>query len=66
MKTRVLPIIGAVLLVVGVLWALQGAGVVGGGAMSGHSQYLVLGIVVALVGVALLFSGVAKRRIGRR
>jgi len=66
MKTRVLPVIGAILLVVGVLWSLQGAGAVGGGAMSGHSQWLVIGIVVALVGVALLVSGVAKRRAGRR
>jgi asparagine N-glycosylation enzyme membrane subunit Stt3 len=66
MKTRVLPVIGAILLVVGVLWSLQGAGAVGGGAMSGHSQWLVIGIVVALAGVALLVRGVAKRRTGRR
>jgi len=66
MKTRVRPIAGAVLLVIGVLWALQGAGAVGGGAMSGHSQWLVIGVVVALAGVALLLSGVAKRRTGRR
>jgi hypothetical protein len=66
MKTRVRPIAGAILLVIGVLWALQGAGAVGGGAMSGHSQWLVIGLVVALAGVALLISGVAKRRTGRR
>ncbi|WP_325572030.1 hypothetical protein [Actinospica sp.] len=66
MKTRVRPIVGAILLVIGALWALQGAGAVGGGAMSGHSQWLVIGLVVALVGVGLLISGVAKRRIGRR
>jgi asparagine N-glycosylation enzyme membrane subunit Stt3 len=66
MKTRVLPAVGAILLVLGGLWALQGAGAVGGGAMSGHSQWLVIGIIVALVGVALLVSGVAKRRTGRR
>jgi hypothetical protein len=66
MKTRVRPIIGAILLVVGVLWALQGAGAVGGGAMSGHSQWLVIGLVLAIVGVALLISGVVKRRTGRR
>jgi predicted phage tail protein len=66
MKTRVRPVVGAILLVVGALWALQGAGAMGGGAMSGHSQWLVIGIVVALAGVALLISGVAKRRTGRR
>jgi hypothetical protein len=66
MKTRVRPIGGAILLVIGVLWALQGAGAVGGGAMSGHSQWLVIGLIVALAGVALLISAVARRRTGRR
>jgi hypothetical protein len=66
MKTRVLPVIGAILLVVGVLWALQGVGAVGGGAMSGHSQWLVIGLIVALAGVALLAGGIVKRRAGRR
>lgn len=65
MKT-VRPIVGVILLVVGVLWSLQGAGAVGGGAMSGHSQWLVIGIVIALAGVALLLSGVVRRRTGRR
>ena len=65
MKT-VRPIVGVILLVVGVLWSLQGAGAVGGGAMSGHSQWLVIGIVIALAGAALLLSGVVKRRTGRR
>ena len=65
MKT-VRPIVGVILIVVGVLWSLQGAGAVGGGAMSGHSQWLVIGIVIALAGVALLLSGVVRRRTGRR
>ena len=66
MKARIRPIIGAILIVIGGLWALQGAGAVGGGAMSGHSQWLVIGIIVALAGVALLVSGVVKQRTGRR
>jgi hypothetical protein len=66
MKTRVLPIVGAILILVGALWALQGAGAVGGGAMSGHSQWLVIGLVVALVGLALLISGLMRRRTSRR
>jgi hypothetical protein len=60
MKTRVRPIAGAILLVIGVLWSLQGSGAMGGGAMSGHSQWLVIGLIVALAGVALLISGVLK------
>jgi hypothetical protein len=54
MKVR-LPflIVGVVLLLLGLLWALQGAGVVGGSFMSGKVMWLVIGIVVALVGAAL-------------
>lgn len=66
MKARIRPILGAILIVIGGLWALQGAGAVGGGAMSGHSQWLVIGLIVALAGVALLISGVLKQRTGRR
>jgi hypothetical protein len=46
---------GVVLVLVGGVWILQGIGVVGGSAMSGHGQYAVLGVIVALLGVGLLF-----------
>jgi hypothetical protein len=62
MKVR-LPFLipGVVLLLLGVLWALQGAGVVGGGFMSGQRIWLVIGIVVALVGLVLGYLGLASR-----
>ena len=45
---------GILLILVGLLWILQGINVVGGSGMSGHGRYAVLGIIVALVGAWLL------------
>lgn len=66
MKTWVRPVVGAVLVLIGLLWALQGGGAVGGGGMSGHSQWLLIGVVVAVVGLTLLVSGVRRLRADRR
>ena len=63
MKVR-LPflIVGIVLLLLGLLWTLQGAGVVGGSFMSGKTMWLVIGIVVALVGLGLGYLGLGGSR----
>ena len=62
MKLRLpLLILGVVLLLLGVLWALQGAGVVGGGFMSGQRIWLVIGIIVAVAGLVLGYLGLAPR-----
>ncbi|WP_076263796.1 hypothetical protein [Intrasporangium flavum] len=45
--------LGVLLFLVGVLWTLQGLGVVGGSAMSGVTLWAVIGPVVALGGIAL-------------
>lgn len=55
--------VGIVLLVVGAVWILQGANVLTGSAMSGRGQWLIVGILLALAGVALLWW---NRRAGRR
>jgi hypothetical protein len=47
-------VIGLILMAVGGVWIAQGSGTMHGSAMTGHSQYTVLGVVVALVGVALV------------
>jgi Na+/melibiose symporter-like transporter len=49
-------IIGLLLCAVGALWIGQGVGSVHGSPMTGHSQYAVLGVVVAVVGLFLLLS----------
>ena len=48
-------IAGIVLLLIGALWILQGANIVGGSVMSGQSQWLYIGIVVGLAGLILLY-----------
>jgi hypothetical protein len=45
---------GIILVVLGAVWIAQGVGAMNGSAMSGHGQYAVLGVVVALVGRFLL------------
>ena len=51
---------GIVLLVVGVLWILQGAGIVGGSFMTGRSEWFYTGIVSAIVGIALFAWAVSR------
>jgi uncharacterized membrane protein HdeD (DUF308 family) len=55
-------IAGLVLCVIGVVWFLQGVGVLHGSFMTGHSQYAVLGVVAAVAGVALLKWAARVRR----
>ncbi|MDQ7991437.1 MAG: hypothetical protein AAGC63_01030 [Propionicimonas sp.] len=52
---RVLLLVGGViLLLVGVLWTLQGLGIVGGSAMSGVTLWAIVGPLVAVGGAVLL------------
>lgn len=50
-----LNIVGVILLLIGGLWTLQGANVLAGSAMSGQSQWLVIGIVAILAGIGFLY-----------
>jgi hypothetical protein len=45
--------VGAALAVLGVLFALQGLGYVGGSPMTGETTWAVIGPVLAVVGLAL-------------
>lgn len=56
---------GVLLLLLGSVWSLQGAGAMGGSAMSGEAQWLVIGVVVVVVGVVLIVGGVRKLRAGQ-
>ena len=55
-------IVGVLLCAVGALWIGQGVGAVQGSPMTGRSPYAVLGVLVALVGVALLLSAYRSYR----
>ena len=48
-------IIGIVMVLLGGLWILQGSNVLAGSAMSGQSQWLYVGIIVSIVGLAALW-----------
>ncbi|MER8518388.1 hypothetical protein [Mesorhizobium sp. M0590] len=45
-------LLALIVLATGVLWSLQGIGLIGGSFMTGQSQWLYVGIVTALVGRA--------------
>lgn len=51
---------GVLLALTGSVWALQGAGVLGGSAMSNDVTWLVIGVPVAAAGVVLAWRGVAR------
>ncbi len=53
-------VLGVVLAALGVLWILQGTGVLKGGLMGGHIEYAGLGLVALVIGIVLLV--VANRR----
>jgi hypothetical protein len=47
-------VIGTVLVLLGLLWILQGLDVIGGSGMSGHGVWAVIGIIVGVVGAGLV------------
>lgn len=57
---RILNIIGILLLLIGIVWAFQGANILPGSFMTGQIIWLKIGIVVVVVGIGLLV--VANRR----
>jgi hypothetical protein len=61
MKPGILIGLGALLLVVGALWTLQGFDVLGGSAMSGSTLWAVVGPIVAIAGAVMVFAGVRRR-----
>lgn len=51
-------VLALIVLAVGLLWTLQGAGLVGGSFMTGERQWLYIGILAMLIGLAgLLWAG---------
>ncbi len=54
-------IVGLLLLLVGVIWILQGINVLPGSFMSGRPGYALLGLVVTIVGVVILLRSTRRR-----
>jgi hypothetical protein len=55
-------VLGAIMLVAGVIWLLQGLGVIGGGFMSGNTAFVVIGPIVGLIGLGLVVLSLTGRR----
>jgi hypothetical protein len=56
-------IIGVLLVLAGIVWILQGLDVLGqSGGMNGHRIWAVIGVIVAIIGAALVGVGARARR----
>jgi len=55
-------VIGVVVFLFGLLWALQGFGVVGGSPMSNTTTWSIIGPIVALFGLALAVGAFRRRK----
>ena len=55
-------VLGLIGILVGGVWILQGSGVLLGSFMTGQRLWLVIGIVVAVIGLALTYSGIRPAR----
>jgi hypothetical protein len=58
MARGALAVFGALLLIAGAVFALQGFGVLGGSSMSGSSTWAVAGPVIAALGLIVLIGAV--------
>ncbi len=53
-------VLGLIGLLVGATFILQGAGVLPGSFMTGQGLWLVVGIVLAIIGLALMYRGLRR------
>lgn len=58
----VIIVVGAILVVFGVVFGLQGVGIVGGSAMTGELTWAVIGPVLAVIGLVLVGFGARRSR----
>jgi uncharacterized membrane protein HdeD (DUF308 family) len=48
-------IAAAVLVLIGIVWSLQGLNLLGGSFMTGQPKWLIIGIIVAIAGIVLFY-----------
>jgi hypothetical protein len=53
-------VIGGIAILAGAVWILQGSGVLPGSFMTGQRMWLIIGIVVAIIGLALAYCGIRR------
>jgi hypothetical protein len=59
----ILNILGVLFILVGLVWILQGFNVLLGSIMSGQIQYAILGLVIAVIGIAVLVFANRRTRV---
>lgn len=59
-----LIVIGVIALLIGGVFASQGANLLKGSAMSGQTMWLVIGVILAVVGIVLIVLGVRRPKSG--
>jgi hypothetical protein len=57
-------LIGAIAVVAGIVWTLQGLDILGGSPMSGDSTWAIVGPIVAVVGMLVFLFGLRRRGAG--
>jgi hypothetical protein len=62
MTRYAVPVLGALLALVGAVWTLQGAGQLGGSFMTGSRLWLVIGLLALIAGVGLVVWSLRTRR----
>ncbi|WP_033293016.1 hypothetical protein [Amycolatopsis jejuensis] len=63
MKRWIALAVGVVLVLVGAVWVLQGAGVLKGSFMTGQKLWFLIGLVAFLGGVVLVAATVRRKRV---
>ncbi len=53
-------VVGLIAILVGAVWILQGTGMLPGSFMTGQWMWLIIGIIVAIVGLALAYNGIRR------
>jgi hypothetical protein len=53
-------LIGGIAILAGAVWILQGSGVLPGSFMTGQRMWLIIGVIVAIIGLALAYNGIRR------
>ena len=57
-----LTVVGALAVIIGIVWVGQGSNLIPGGFMAGSKTWLTIGLVVGFVGIVLLVFGIRRPR----
>jgi hypothetical protein len=61
-KAWISLVIGVLLVLTGLVWTLQGMGVLGGSVMSGDTTWAIIGPIVLVIGLVLAVAGLRLLR----